>query len=81
MGYGKLTAKEKQTIKQFIEDVVVVDLTTEVKHYAIEIREQYNTKLGDSIIAATAKHTSLPFVTSDKGFNKIKGINLVSYEK
>jgi predicted nucleic acid-binding protein len=81
LGYGKLTAKEKKTIKQFIDDAVVIELTSEVKHLAIEIREQFNTKLGDSIIAATAKYTSLPFVTSDKGFNKIKGIDLVLYEK
>jgi predicted nucleic acid-binding protein len=81
LGYGKLAAKEKQTIKQFIEDAVVIDLTTKIKHCAIQIREQHNTKLGDSIIAGTARHTGLPFVTSDKGFNKIKGIDLVLYEK
>ncbi|HMI66974.1 MAG TPA: type II toxin-antitoxin system VapC family toxin [Cyclobacteriaceae bacterium] len=81
LGYGKLTAKERQTIKQFIEEAVVVELTAAVKHHAIEIREQHNTRLGDSIIAATARHTSLPFITADKGFNKVKGIDLVLYEK
>jgi predicted nucleic acid-binding protein len=60
-----MTSKEKLTVKHFIEEAIIVDI---IKHYAIEIREQYNTKLGDSIIAATALHTSLPFVTSDKGF-------------
>lgn len=60
LGYSKLTTKEKKTIKQFIDDAVVVELTSEVKHLAIEIREQFSTKLGDSIIAATAKYTGLP---------------------
>jgi len=80
-GYGKLKAKEKRTLKEFIQDSVIIDLTTEIKDFAIEIRKQYNVKLGDSIIAATALHTCLPFVTSDTGFNKIKGIDLVLYVK
>jgi hypothetical protein len=81
LGYSKLTARERRTIKQFVEDTVIIDLTPDIKTFAIEIREQYSTKLGDSIIAATAKATGLPFVSSDKGFNKIKGIDLVLYEK
>lgn len=81
LGYSKLSTKERLVIKSFISDSTIVELTNDVKQIAIELRQQYALKLGDSIIAATAKYTGLPFVTSDKGFNKVKGIDLVYYTK
>lgn len=44
---------------------------------AIEIRQQIPIKTPDAIIAATSKFLQLPLVTSDKGFKKIKGIELI----
>lgn len=81
LGYARLTTKERQIIKKFISESTIIELSQDVKQIAIELRQQYSLKLGDSIIAATAKYTGLPFITSDKGFNKVKGINLVHYTK
>ena len=72
LGYHKLSVKEKHIIKEFIDDVIVIDMNAEIKKHAINIRNHYNVKLGDCLIAATAMYAGIPFITSDKGFNKKK---------
>jgi predicted nucleic acid-binding protein len=79
LGYHKISKKERLEVKQFIDDCIVIDMNSEIKKQAIEIRNQYNPKMGDCLIAATAIYSGLPFVTSDKGFSKIKEMNLVLY--
>ncbi len=81
LGYSKISSKEKQIVKSFIEDCIIINVNSEIKRYAISIRSKYNVKLGDCLIAATATFTGFPFITSDKGFEKIKEIDLVLYQK
>lgn len=54
-------------------------MNTEIKKHAIEIRNRYNPKLGDCLIAATAMYAGFPFITADNGFNKIDELNHVFY--
>ena len=70
LGWYKLSEKEKQKLKNLLQDCLVLDLTSEVKNLAIQIRQQQKIKTPDSIIAATAKYLDLPLITSDKGFQK-----------
>jgi predicted nucleic acid-binding protein len=79
LGYHKINKKEKLEIKQFIDECIIIDMNNDIKKYAVNIRNQYNTKLGDCLIAATTMYTDFPFITSDKGFNKIKGLKLLLY--
>jgi predicted nucleic acid-binding protein len=81
LGYNKLSQKEKNLLQSFIKECIVIDVNSDIKISTIDIRNRYNIKLGDSIIAATAIYADLPFVTSDKGFNKIKELDLILYEK
>ena len=48
-----------------------------VKEEAIRIRKIYGTKLPDAIVAATAIVNNLTLLTADKGFNKIKELNMI----
>ncbi|MDX2173379.1 MAG: type II toxin-antitoxin system VapC family toxin [Bacteroidota bacterium] len=79
LGYHKLDKKEKQHVTQFIDDCIVIDMNADIKKKAIHLRSKYNTKLGDSLIAATAIYTGFPFITADKGFNKVKELNVILY--
>ena len=79
LGYHKLTAKDKNQIKQFIDDCIVIDMNNDIKKTAIQIRNKYNTKLGDCLIAATAVYANFPIITADKGFSNIKELNLILY--
>jgi hypothetical protein len=81
LGYHKITSKETQLIKAFIKECFVIDVNTEIKNKTISIRSKYGIKLGDSLIAATSLYLGFPLVTSDKGFNKIKELDLILYQK
>jgi predicted nucleic acid-binding protein len=79
LGYHKITKKEKKEIKHFIDECIVIDMNNDIKKFIINVRNKYNVKLGDCFIAAAALYTDLPLITSDKGFRKIKDLNLILY--
>jgi len=54
LGWNKFTADEFKIAQNFIDLAEILPLTTNIKDTAIEIRQKYNLKLGDAIIAATA---------------------------
>lgn len=80
LGYHKITKKEKQEIKRFIDDCIIIEMNSEIKKHAIRIRNQYNSKLGDCLIAATAAYANFPFITSYKEFCKVEELNLILYK-
>ncbi|MFO0322977.1 MAG: PIN domain-containing protein [Bacteroidota bacterium] len=75
LGYHKISKKEKQEIKNFIDECIVIDMNNDIKKHIIDIRSKHNIKLGDCFIAGTALYADLPFITSDKGFERIKELN------
>jgi len=80
LGYKKLLPHEQEKIRDFISNCIVVDINAEIKQNVINIRQQYLVKLPDSIISATAIYLGFPFVTADKGFEKIKGMDIILYD-
>jgi len=45
----------------------------------LKFRKEYNLKLPDAIIAATAKYINSSLITADKDFEKIKDSVIVLY--
>jgi len=79
LSFHKITNKEQQSIQSFLKECFIIELNSEMKQQVIKIRKQHNTKLPDSIIAASSVYTNIPLVTSDNGFEKIKALNLIKY--
>ena len=77
LGWPKLKTSDITKLNALLADCVILELTPEIKRIAIEIRQQYFIKTPDAIIADTARFMELPLVTSDKGFEKIKTIEVV----
>lgn len=77
LGWPGLTASEKKKLKKMLDDCIIIDLSPEIKDMAIELRQQYAIKTPDAIIAATSKFMQLPIVTSDRGFKKLKDIEVI----
>jgi predicted nucleic acid-binding protein len=77
LGWPGLTSLEKRKLKTMLEDCIIIDLNPEIKDLAIEIRQQFSIKTPDAIIAATSKFMQLPLVTFDKGFKKLKNIEII----
>ena len=80
LGWYNLTSPAKKKLTSLLEDCIIIELTQEIKNMSIEIREKSKIKTPDAIIAATAAFLQLPLVTSDKGFKKIKGIEIILIE-
>ena len=67
-------------IRTFVDSVTIIEIDSYIKLKTIEIRKQFKLKLPDAIIAASAFTKNLPFITSDKTFNKVSFLDLVLYE-
>jgi predicted nucleic acid-binding protein len=81
LGYKNITEKEKQTIEEFLKELIIVNVDEKIKVNTIEVKKASNMKLPDSIIAATAISLKLPLVTSDNQFKTVRGLDLIYYEK
>ena len=68
-------------MKSLLDDCQIIDLNQEIKYLAIDLKQKYKLKLADAIIAATAIHLELPFITSDGDFKAIKELELIFLEK
>lgn len=81
LGYKGISSREQQKIKAFLDDCIIVDITEEIKNNTIAFKQQYQIKLPDCIIAATAQFLDIPLLTADKGFTKLSGLNIAFYQE
>lgn len=74
-----LPEKERNTLEAFVSiSKVYDDINPNIVAKAINIRQQYKTKLPDAIIAATALVHNLTLITHNiSDFNKIEGLRLI----
>jgi len=80
LSYSKLSKKDEDAIKKMLLNFEIATLSIAIKESTIKIRKQYNLKLPDSIIVATAIENKAILVTSDKQLLKldcVKTIELV----
>lgn len=66
--------------KNFIKHCIIHPIDNDIKEATIQIKQTTKIQTPDAIIAATAIKYQLPFVTADKGFNRIEGLNLFLLE-
>ena len=79
--FGKqLSPAEYNIINSLIDSCVVVELIQPIKKIVIQLKQKYQLKLPDAIIAATSIYCNIPLVTYDSNFNKIEEINLFLLE-
>lgn len=76
LGKKDITESEYRLRKDFLDNCVIVDLTDLIKKVTIKLKQKYSIKTADAIIAASAMYLNLPLVTADKGFKKIKELDL-----
>lgn len=69
--FSFITHKDEKLINEFISQ----SRHSSLKPIIISLRKTYKLKMADSIIAATALHLSIPILSYDKGFKKIKELD------
>ncbi len=76
LGFKDYLDSEKYSqAKEFIKHANVIQLSDDLVETIIEIKQEYNIKLGDAIIATTALVNNLTVVTrNQKDFDKIDGV-------
>ncbi len=80
IGYQKISAKEQNQIKSFLEDCTVIDINEEIKNTYVQLRKKYKLKLGDAIAAATAIYLDIPFISADTDFTKVTELQFTKYQ-
>jgi len=66
------TAQERAAVKAWLNEFIISDVNEGIKTIAIDLRSRFKLKLADAFVAATAAHWSIPLITQDKHFRKLK---------
>ncbi len=70
-------AKER-IVREFVQDANILTISPAIVNQCVTIRRSRKIKTPDAIIAATAIVHKFTLVTSDKGFENIKGLQIVN---
>jgi predicted nucleic acid-binding protein len=75
----KTKATTEQSIKDFIEDSVILNIGTNVIDQCVNLRKGKKIKTPDAIIAATALANSFTLITNnERDFAHIKGVQIIN---
>lgn len=80
LGYKNISDTQLKNRHNLLTNCTLVNLSEPIKQITIALRQNYNIKIPDAIIAATAIYLNLPLITADKGFKKIEELNLLFTE-
>jgi len=80
LGVFSISKIQKSNFQKIIDQCFVIDFNLEIKKSAIQLKQKYKVKLPDAIIAATAIHYNIPFITADADFKIIKELDLIFIE-
>jgi len=79
LGYTGISAEEDEAIREFLMEVPSYSLDDDVIEAAVRLRQQKRMKLGDAIIAATAREYGVPLVTRNvNDFKHIPGLEIIN---
>ncbi|WP_240039132.1 MULTISPECIES: type II toxin-antitoxin system VapC family toxin [Okeania] len=65
LSYPSLTPVEEIQIRNFLAQITIVGIESQIKDLAIALRKSYRLKLPDAIVAATAQLLNAKLLTND----------------
>jgi predicted nucleic acid-binding protein len=77
LSYPAMQPEERHQIEQWLATMLVVDVGLPVAMESAKVRAAYSLKTVDSVIAGTAVHFSIPLVTRDKAFQKVRSCTVI----
>jgi predicted nucleic acid-binding protein len=80
LGFHGITKSDETKLKLLLNDCFQIEWNTKIKEQTIQLKKKYSIKLPDAFIAASCLVYDIPLVTADKGFSKIKELDLVLIE-
>ena len=77
LGYHKFNNKQYSLARHWVNNSNIFKLTDEISFVSIDLKRNYNLKLGDALIAATAMVNKLILVSrNEKDFTKLKNFKI-----
>mgnify|MGYP003350379093 CR=1 FL=1 len=80
LGKPGIKADEQRIVRQVLSVAAKAAHTQAINEVAISLKQKQSIKTPDTLIAATALMHGLPLLTADKGFTKIKSLDIVLIE-
>ncbi|MCX5962238.1 MAG: PIN domain-containing protein [Cyanobacteria bacterium] len=80
--FSGLSQSDRDLFQQFLQRVEVIGLAASdstLIESIIEMRQQYQLKLPDAMIAAIDLQNSVSLVTRDQGFTKVRDLTVISW--
>lgn len=79
LGFDKISPAQHKALEAFVNNATIIDLDEAVVIETIKIKQQFNTKLPDAIIAASCIVNDCCLLTNNsKDFEKINGLTVKS---
>jgi len=72
LSFRKLSSLEERVIKDFLNDIIIIDINEKIKDFSLQLRKNNGLKLPDAIIAGTAQYLNVPLLTADQEFKNIE---------
>ncbi len=79
LSHPNIRSRELGLIKSFINDSIQIPYSEKIKEFVIELRRESKVRIPDAFVAASSLLTDFPLVTADKGFSRIKNLNLLEF--
>jgi predicted nucleic acid-binding protein len=80
LSYPSLSFEQEVLIRDFLTNVTVVGVDSNIKYLAIALRKTYRLKLPDAVVAATAKFLNAMLLTNDIKLTNLTEINTESVQ-
>jgi len=81
LGFPSITKAQAKGIQLFLDECICININKQIKKETIRIRRDFNIKIPDSIVIASANFMNIPVITSDKQFSKVNGLKVLIYEQ
>jgi predicted nucleic acid-binding protein len=66
--------EEEEKVREFLGQLAICELTRSIRSRAVQLRRQYQLKLPDAIVCATALEFGVELWTNDASLAKVPGL-------
>lgn len=80
LAYPNLSQNQEARIRDFISNINIININTNIKEIAIQIKKSYKIKLPDALIASSAIDVKMPLFSADTIFEKIDSLEFRQYK-
>jgi predicted nucleic acid-binding protein len=74
LAWPSLTTEEEENVREFLNRLVIYELTPSIRARAVQLRRQKQLKLPDAIVCATAIEFGVELWTNDTTLVKVPGL-------